>query len=123
MPAGCILLVDDDAHILRVLGMSLRAAGFEVQTADGAAAALALTAAHSFEALVVDQRLHDGTGLGLLRGLRAAHPQVPAILSSGNITDEMSAEARRIGAHTLEKPYTVTALLSLLDSIRSSGTP
>jgi two-component system response regulator GlrR len=118
MREGRILLVDDDAQILRVLGMSLRAAGFDVHTAEGATDALELSSAHAFTAVVVDQRLHDGTGLGVLASILAANPRVPAILSSGNISAELSAQAQKLGARTLEKPYPVSTLLSLLDSLK-----
>src|SRR5262249_5553127 len=123
MRSGRILLVDDDAHILRVLGMSLRAAGFEGQTAEGATDALPLSAPNDFAAIVVVQGLHEGTGIWLVERILAARPQVPLILSSGNSSPELSAEAHKLGARTLEKPYPVSTLLTLLEGLGEATPP
>ena len=57
-----ILVVDDEQQILRALRTSLRAAGYEVETADTAEGALAAAAMRPPEAVILDLVLPDGSG-------------------------------------------------------------
>ena len=56
-----ILVVDDERQILRALSTSLRAAGYTVDTAETAAAALAAAAMRPPDAVILDLVLPDGT--------------------------------------------------------------
>ena len=62
-----ILVVDDEQQILRALRTSLRGAGYEVDTAETAEAALAAAAMRPPEAVVLDLVLPDGTGTDVAR--------------------------------------------------------
>ena len=70
MNAPRVLVVDDEPQILRALRTSLRGAGYEVDTADTAEAALALAARRPPEAVILDLILPDGTGIDVCRELR-----------------------------------------------------
>ncbi len=65
-----VLVVDDEQQILRALRTSLRAAGYEVDTADTVEAALAAAAMRPPEAVILDLVLPDGTGTAVARGFR-----------------------------------------------------
>ena len=54
MSAARVLVVDDEQQILRALRTSLRAAGYEVDTADTAESALAQAAMRPPEAVILD---------------------------------------------------------------------
>jgi two-component system KDP operon response regulator KdpE len=62
-----VLVVDDERQILRALDTSLRAAGYEVETADTAESALAAAAMRPPEAMILDLVLPDGTGIEVCR--------------------------------------------------------
>ena len=65
-----VLVVDDEPQILRALWTTLRGAGYDVDTAETAEAALATAALRPPEAVVLDLVLPDGTGTDVARELR-----------------------------------------------------
>ena len=71
MTGARVLVVDDEPQILRALRTSLRGAGYEVETAETAEAALAAAAMRPPEAVILDLVLPDGSGHR--RRPRAAH--------------------------------------------------
>ncbi|MDR3635323.1 MAG: PAS domain S-box protein [Isosphaeraceae bacterium] len=77
-----ILLAEDNEESLRVLARLLRRRGYAVATADSVASALAEAERAPFDLLVSDIGLPDGSGLDLIRTLRARGP-VPGIALSG----------------------------------------
>lgn len=62
--------------------------------------------------LIVDRGLPDGDGLELLRSLR--HLGIPAILMSGEISSEVSADVKALGFEPAEKPIATKRLLDLV---------
>ena len=66
-----VLVVDDEPQILRGLRVVLRRAGFQVDVAATVAEALDALAVRPPDALVLDLVLPDGTGVDVLRELRA----------------------------------------------------
>lgn len=77
-----VLLVDDDEDSTELLRMLLARRGFQVTTACSVATALAAADAATFDVLVSDIGLPDGTGYDLLRQVRLAR-RLPAIAVSG----------------------------------------
>ncbi|HWE35455.1 MAG TPA: PAS domain S-box protein [Isosphaeraceae bacterium] len=77
-----ILLVEDNEDSLHVLSRLLRSRGHDVATADSVASAVEAAASNSFDLLISDLGLPDGTGLDVLRGVRD-HTDCPAIALSG----------------------------------------
>ena len=66
-----VLIVDDEAVILRVLELNFRIAGFEVRTASSGRDALAAAGeGDPFDAVVLDLQLPDTDGLALRERLR-----------------------------------------------------
>ena len=65
-----VLVVDDEPQILRALRTSLRAAGYEVETAETAETALAEAAMRPPDAVILDLVLPDGSGTDVCRELR-----------------------------------------------------
>jgi DNA-binding response OmpR family regulator len=57
-----VLVVDDEPQILRALETNLRAAGYEVLTAETAEQALSATALQRPDAVILDLVLPDGRG-------------------------------------------------------------
>ncbi|HEY1128223.1 MAG TPA: sigma 54-interacting transcriptional regulator [Roseateles sp.] len=101
-----ILLVDDDADLLRLMTMRLSAAGHTVQAVSSAEAALAHLAVRLPSLVITDVRLPGMDGLALFDEVRARHPSLPVILltAHGSIPDAVEATTR--GAHAyLTKPF------------------
>ena len=77
-----LLLIDDDHELTELLAAWLTQEGFRVQAChDGGSARQAL-AGPPPAAVVLDVMLPDGSGLELLRQLRAEHPELPVLMLS-----------------------------------------
>ncbi|HST27899.1 MAG TPA: response regulator transcription factor [Rudaea sp.] len=87
-----VMIVDDEAPILRVLRPSLAAAGYEVVEADNGRDALARAAQQIPDVVVLDLGLPDMDGKDVILALRK-WTQVPIIVLSAR-----EAEAERIAA-------------------------
>jgi two-component system CheB/CheR fusion protein len=119
---ACILLVDDDESIVAAMRMLLRVSGHRVQSADSAAAALALVEAGVRpHALVVDFQLGvDGPdGIELLRALRAKLGRdVPAIVTTGDVSGELEPVVASLPACSLlVKPFDPQAFVARIEAL------
>jgi two-component system, NtrC family, response regulator AtoC len=111
---GSILLVDDEAKILRTLGNALAAEGHQVTTAEGGREAERLLAERMFDVLVIDNLMPDMGGLDVVRDLARApageRPQI--VMMTAYATVESAIEAMKLGAFDyLQKPFEVDELL------------
>lgn len=91
-----ILVVDDDADMLRLLSLRLKAAGHEVVAVGSAEAALAQLDIARPQLVLSDVRLPGKDGLALFDEVHARHPSLPVILltAHGTIPDAVQATAR-----------------------------
>jgi FixJ family two-component response regulator len=113
-----IVVIDDDASALRALRRFLHASGFDTVAFESAEAYLAAGPGLPAACLVVDHHLGGISGLELARGLRAAQSPLPVILTTGDSEDGTRAEAARLGAAWLCKPFDGDAILGLLVPLR-----
>jgi len=100
-----VLLVEDHADTAEMMCLLLTMEGHEVVTASRVAEALAAVEAAAPDILISDLGLPDGSGLDLIRDLRARGVRVPAIALSGYGTsaDIELSKAAGFGEH-LVKP-------------------
>lgn len=112
LPKARVLIVDDEASIRVTLRAFLLEHGYDVHVAEDAARAHALVADSDWDVVVTDVLLPGGTGVELLRAIRAAAPTVQVIMMTGDPTVETAAEAVRAGARDyLVKPVAKNAIL------------
>ena len=69
-----LLLVDDEPEFLRTLATGLRGAGYAIETAESAAAALAAARVNEPDAVVLDLLLPDGRGTDICACLLYTSP-------------------------------------------------
>ena len=111
---GRILVVDDEPQILRALRTSLRGAGYEVETADTAEAALVALALDPPDAVILDLVLPDGRGTDVCRELRT-WSNVPVIVLSVVGEEAEKVAALDAGADDyVTKPFGIDELLARL---------
>jgi two-component system, NtrC family, nitrogen regulation response regulator NtrX len=104
-PRESILVVDDEPGICRSLEIVLRGAGYEVETAATAQAALESLARRGFSLAVVDVRLPDLDGIELIEKAREDDPDLGVVVISGHGTIGDAVRATQLGAYDfLEKP-------------------
>jgi two-component system, OmpR family, KDP operon response regulator KdpE len=118
-----ILVVDDEPHILRALGTTLRGAGFTVDTATTVETALAAAAARPPAALILDLVLPDGNGTDVARELRT-WSEAPIIVLSAVGEEREKIAALDAGADDyVTKPFSVDELLARLRAVLRRTTP
>jgi PAS domain S-box-containing protein len=120
-----ILLVDDNQDTLNYLSRLLSLRGYRVLTASSRAAALQLATEKSFDLLISDIDLADGSGLELIWNLRAER-EVPAIALSGFGSSDDIEMSRSAGfALHLTKPVDfrllVESIQQLVETPASAG--
>ena len=93
-----VLLVDDDPALRRLLGLRLDSAGYQVCTADGAAAALAAVEQSLPDVVVTDLRMDGMDGIALQECLAARWPGLPVILITAHGTIPDAVAATQLGA-------------------------
>ena len=109
-----MLVVDDEAQILRALKASLRGAGYDVDTADTAEGALTAAALNPPDAVILDLVLPDGRGTDVARELRT-WSTVPIIVLSVVGEEKEKVAALDAGADDyVTKPFGVDELLARL---------
>ena len=112
--SGRVLVVDDEAQILRALKASLRGAGYDVETADTAEGALTAAALSPPDAVILDLVLPDGRGTDVTRELRT-WSTVPIIVLSvvGDETEKVAALDAGADDY-VTKPFGIEELLARL---------
>jgi two-component system, OmpR family, KDP operon response regulator KdpE len=109
-----VLVVDDEPQILRALRTSLRGAGYEVETAETAAQALALLAASPPDAVILDLVLPDGSGIEICRELRTWSAAPVLVLSVVGDEAEKVAALDAGADDYVTKPFGIEELLARL---------
>jgi DNA-binding response OmpR family regulator len=116
--SGKILLVDDDPNILDTAKDILEDAGYYVAIADSQSAALDCLEKNSFNVMITDLNLPDGSGLELAGKARAKFPRLPILLMTGQADGAQPAglTARQHGEvdEYLVKPVSPAQLLNIL---------
>lgn len=94
-----VLHIDDDPGFLELVRFFLtREGGFEVDSAEDGRSGLEKFEKGDFQALVVDYKLPDISGIDVLKILRARGHDVPVIIFTGKGREETAIEALNSGA-------------------------
>ncbi|HVY34742.1 MAG TPA: ActR/PrrA/RegA family redox response regulator transcription factor, partial [Caulobacteraceae bacterium] len=88
-----LLLLDDDAPLRTRLGRALEGRGFVVTLAGNVSEAVGAIKIAAPAFAVVDMRLEDGSGLGVVEAIHAARPDAKVIMLTGygNIASAVAA--------------------------------
>lgn len=118
-----VLILDDDSELCTLLSMRLEARGYDVTTTGTAREGLDEVARKGFDAMILDLRLPDGTGLEVLASVRARKPDLPVIMLTAHGTIETAVEAMQRGAYGfLTKPFHDHELLQkLAHAVENAG--
>ena len=109
-----ILIVEDEADLVRALRINLRARQYEVLTARTGREALALAASHPPDAIILDLGLPDIDGTEVIVELRRWF-KAPIIVLSGRTSPGDKIGALDVGADDyVTKPFAMAELLARL---------
>lgn len=113
LPPTTFLIVDDDRVLRDRLARAFRDRGHEVETAAGLADAQEVAARFRPRRAVVDLRMPDGSGLELVRTLRALDDGIEIVVLTGYGSIATAIDAIRLGAtYYLHKPADADDILT-----------
>src|SRR2546423_2896533 len=117
-----VLVVDDDAPILRMLQRTLAAEGYEVTTAGDGGAALAAVERAVPDVLVLDVAMPGLDGLAVCRRLRAKGLALPILLlTARDAVDDRVAGLDAGADDYLVKPFAAAELLARVRALQRRG--
>jgi DNA-binding response OmpR family regulator len=117
-----VLIIDDDRELMLAIALRLRAAGYDVITAQDGDRGLDAAAARRPDVIVLDLRMPGMDGWSTLTSLRAssATRSTPVVVLSA-----CSAERSRVldlgAAYYLEKPCNPKLLMSAIETSIAEG--
>ena len=117
----CILVVEDHDDTLRSMRLLLHRLGYEVLSAENMTHALEIAEQQHFDILLSDIGLPDGSGLELLKRLRAIR-EVPALALSGFGMDEDIERSLEAGfSDHLTKPVSIDRLQAAIAQLEEEA--
>lgn len=118
-----ILTVDDDPDILKLLGMRLKAAGYQVISASNAEEALSQIAISRPSLVITDLRMPGMDGMALFDVIHKSDPALPVIMvtAHGSIPEAVDATQRGVFGF-LTKPFDSKSLLQQVEAALRIGT-
>jgi phosphoserine phosphatase RsbU/P len=117
---GCVLIADDQKHILDALQMLLLSRGFSTEAVTHPACVLRALKARPFDAVLMDLNYTrdisaGGEGLELVSQIRSMDSLLPVVVMTGWSSVDLAVEAMRRGASDfIQKPWENQDLLQKL---------
>ncbi|WP_144760866.1 response regulator [Curtobacterium sp. 9128] len=112
-----ILVADDDQQLVRALGVTLTARGYDVVTARDGRAAIDAVITERPDIVMLDLGMPRLDGIGVLQGIRA-WSQVPVLVLSGRTDSGDKVDALDAGADDyVTKPFQMDELLARLRAL------
>src|ERR1700691_4252001 len=115
MPAGSILIADDDAAIRTVLNQALSRAGYEVRSTGNAATLWRWVSQGEGDLVITDVVMPDENAFDLLPRIKRLRPDLPIIVMSAQNTFMTAIRASERGAYEyLPKPFDLKELIGIV---------
>lgn len=119
-----IFLLEDDETLGRGIAMALTGPETSVVCRPSLAKARETLAEDRFDLLILDVNLPDGSGLGLLRQIRAGGDTTPVILLTANDLELDEVTGLEAGADDyITKPFTLAVLRARVNAQLRRSTP
>lgn len=115
-----VLIVDDEAHVIRVLRLMLEREGYVVQSAADGAEALDRMAACRPDVMVSDIQMDGMNGRELCQTVRARYPDEPfpvLVMTSMTAAEERDWVRKLVNVEFLEKPLSPRQLIARLSTL------
>jgi len=110
-PTARILVIDDNPHVVDILGTYLREEGYGVLGALTSDEGLKLAILSRPELVLLDIALPGTNGIELLKRIRSINPTTRVIMVTGNIDSVLVREALELGALAyIDKPFDLAYL-------------
>ncbi|MBV6488267.1 MAG: nitrogen regulation protein NR(I) [Pseudorhodoplanes sp.] len=115
MPAGSILVADDDAAIRTVLNQALSRAGYEVRSTSNAATLWRWVSQGEGDLVITDVVMPDENAFELIPRIKKIRPDLPIVVMSAQNTFMTAIRASEKGAYEyLPKPFDLKELVAIV---------
>ncbi|HWW49501.1 MAG TPA: nitrogen regulation protein NR(I) [Xanthobacteraceae bacterium] len=115
MPAGSILVADDDPAIRTVLNQALSRAGYEVRLTGNAATLWRWVSQGDGDLIITDVVMPDENAFDLLPRIKKLRPNLPIVVMSAQNTFMTAIRASERGAYEyLPKPFDLKELIAIV---------
>lgn len=103
-----ILIIDDEAHVRRMMRLTLETAGYAVdEAADGPQGLATFGDGTTWDIVLLDQKMPGMDGLEVLRSIKERAPTAHVIMVTAFASIELAVEAMKLGATDfMRKPMT-----------------
>jgi len=112
-----VLLVEDEPIVRKSLTRQLKHLGVEVFAVGSGAEALAYVEAQLPELVLSDLAMPGMDGLTLARRLRENYPDLPIVIMSGNVPEELQPQLVALQLGRLDKPFSEAELRQALGAL------
>jgi CheY-like chemotaxis protein len=119
-----VLYIDDDEVMVVMVERLLERLGYHVTCLHDPARAIEFVRAapRDIDIVVSDLNMPELSGLDVARALNVIRPELPVIISSGNLPDQLQGEARLAGVRALvHKQYTLEELGGVIHWVLAGG--
>jgi two-component system cell cycle sensor histidine kinase/response regulator CckA len=117
---GTILVVEDEANMLRLLEKVLSKQGYQVLTAADGEEAIEVHRSHkdAIDIILLDLGLPKNSGRDVLVKLKTEKPEVKIVITSGYLEPDLSSDIERVGVkHFIHKPYNLDEVVKIIQSV------
>jgi CheY-like chemotaxis protein len=114
------LLIDDDASVLKMSTLMLERMGYTVSAYDNPLAALDAVRNDptAFQIVITDYNMPVMPGLEIAAAVRDLCPDLPVVVISGYVDDQLRTGAARTGvAELISKPFTVREFSAKIERV------
>lgn len=112
----CVLIVDDEPAVRKMLGIMLSQTGIPSQSVANAQAALDVLPSGSFSAVISDLNMPGMSGLELLAAVQRKYPELAFLVATGVDDVRVGVQAMKEGADDyLVKPFQLEIVLASLE--------
>jgi adenylate cyclase len=121
-----VLLIDDEAIILRSVSRVLERGGYRVVTASTGEAAVAACRCQRIDVIICDLHLPGLSGAPLWDQIWLAAPRLTGrilIITGDQISEEIKELSRRCGVRAMSKPFSAADLLAAVWEICPKSAP
>jgi two-component system response regulator PilR (NtrC family) len=106
-----LLVVDDEASLRDFLSIVFEEAGWHVDAAASVGEARLVMARHEPDVVLCDLMLPDGSGIDLLKDIKAQNPSIGVVMITAHTSTQSAVEALKAGAlDYIAKPFDIEEL-------------
>lgn len=118
---ACVVVIDDQEPIRRIVRRALEQDGHQVLDAEDGELGLQLLERHPVDVVVSDIFMPGMDGIQMLRQIRKQFPAVKVIVMSGGDSSgmlDLRRDAELLGAvKSLSKPFTTHEIVTIVNSV------